>query len=131
MNLLKSHFLGPLCLPLPLVAGCLYTDVRTPLAYNSATPGDIGGAAALGQEVHGRACNTIILYLIAVGDGGYDAAVRDAERSSGATLLVDVKADTSITNVLSVYQRQCTEVTARTAPATAAAPAAAAGPATK
>jgi hypothetical protein len=105
--------------PLAL-AGCLYTDVRTPLAYNSATPGDVGGA--LGKEVHGRACNYIFLYLLAFGDGGYDAAVKDAQQTSGASLIADVKADTSIVNVLSVYQRQCTEVTGRAAMTAQAAP---------
>ena len=113
-----------LCLSLLVsLAGCLYTDVRTPLAYNSATPGDVGGN--LGQEVHGRACNYIFAYLLAFGDGGYDAAVKDAQQSSGATLLADVKADTSIVNVLSIYQRQCTEVTGRVAQQAAPPPAAA------
>jgi hypothetical protein len=92
--------------------GCLYTDVREPLSYGSATPGDANGN--LGGVVHGSACNTGILWLVAVGDGGYDAAVRDAETNAKDTFLVDVKADTSYKNILfGVYQRQCTEITAR------------------
>ena len=101
-----------------LLQGCLYADVRAPLSYGSATPGDAGGN--LGREVTGAACNTAILWLFAFGDGGYDAAVRDATASSGAAFLVDVKADTTYTNVvLGLYQHQCTRVTARVPAASA------------
>jgi hypothetical protein len=104
------------------LAGCLYTDVRAPLSYGSATPGDAGGN--LGKEVTGSACNTAILWLVAWGDGGYDAAVRSAREGTGAAFLVDVKADTTYTNVVfGIYQHQCTAVTARIP---AAAPAASA-----
>jgi hypothetical protein len=97
---------------LTLLTACLYTDVRAPLSYASATPGDANGN--LGREVTGSACNVAILWLVALGDGGYEAAVKDARGSSGAPFLVDVKADTSYQNVLfGVYQRQCTRVTAR------------------
>ena len=62
----------------------------------------------------GSACNVGILWLVAFGDGGYEAAVRDARASSNAPFLVDVKADTSYRNVLfGVYQKQCTQITAR------------------
>ncbi|HEY8039483.1 MAG TPA: TRL domain-containing protein [Polyangiaceae bacterium] len=94
------------------LTGCLYTDVRAPLSYGSATPGDAGGN--LGREVTGSACNTAILWLVAFGDGGYDAAVKDARAESNAPFLVDVKADTSYKNVLfGIYQHQCTTITAR------------------
>jgi len=107
---------------------CLYTDVRAPLSYASATPSDANGS--LGREVKGSACNVGILWLVAVGDGGYDAAVRDAKASTNAAFLVDVKADTTYKNVLfGVYQRQCTQITARV-PGAAATPAAATGSAT-
>jgi hypothetical protein len=101
---------------------CLYTDVRAPLSYGSATPGDANGN--LGKEVKGKACNHGILWLVAVGDGGYDAAVKDARGTTNAAFLVDVKADTTYKNVLfGLYQRQCTEITARIpgSPAAAAA----------
>jgi hypothetical protein len=114
------HRIAALAFALAL-AGCIYTDVRTPLQYNSPTPGDVGNN--LGQEVQGRACNYVFLYLLAIGDGGYDAAVRDARAKSGAQLIADVKADTSILNVLSVYQRQCTVVSGRVATIASAAPA--------
>jgi hypothetical protein len=108
-----------------LLAGCIYADVRAPLSYGSATPGDANGN--LGQEVTGAGCNTAILWLVAWGDGGYDAAVREAKAASNAPFLVDVKADTTYTNVLfGLYQHQCTKVTARVPGVAAASPAPAA-----
>ncbi len=110
-----------------LLSGCLFTNVRSPLSYGSATPGDAGGN--LGAEVNGSACNTALLWLIAWGDGGYDAAVRDARKSTRAPFLVDVKADTDYENVLfGVYQRQCTRVTARLPASTPVASAAGGSP---
>ena len=111
-----------LCGLLSSASACLYTDVRAPLSYGSATPSDANGS--LGREVKGSACNHAILWLVAFGDGGYEAAVADARGSTNAPFLVDVKSDTSYRNVLlGVYQRQCTNVTARVpgAPATAGA----------
>ena len=105
------------------LTACLYTDVHVPLSYGSATPSDAGGS--LGAEVTGSACNTAILWLVAFGDGGYDAAVRDARANvvPAPPFLVDVKADTTYTNILlGIYQHQCTKVTARV-PGPAAAPA--------
>lgn len=100
-----------LALGAPLM-GCLYADVRAPLSYGSATPSDAGGA--VGREVTGSACNTAILWLLAFGDGGYEAAVKDALAGTGAPFLVDVKSDTSYNNIVfGVYQHQCTNVTGR------------------
>ena len=66
------------------------------------------------MEVNGSACNTAILWLVAFGDGGYEAAVRNARGATKAAFLVDVKADTTYTNVLfGAYQHQCTSVTGR------------------
>ena len=105
-----------------LLTGCLYADVRAPLQYGSATPGDAGGN--LGAEVSGQACNYAILWLVAFGNGGYDAAVRDASARVNAPFLVDVKADTAYQNVLfGIYQRQCTRVTGRVPSQVAARPA--------
>ncbi|MGD0527301.1 MAG: TRL domain-containing protein [Polyangiaceae bacterium] len=110
-----------LAVALPLSASaCLYTDVRAPLSYGSATPSDANGN--LGAEVKGSACNHAILWLVAFGDGGYDAAVADARGTTHAPFLVDVKSDTTYRNVLlGVYQRQCTNITARVPGTTAAA----------
>ena len=111
-----------LCISLAL-SGCLYANVREPLSYRSPTPADV---ASVGDEVHGEACNHVILWLLAFGDGGYDAAVADARASAHAPLLADVKADTELLNVIGVYQRQCTTVAGRVASLSAASTAAAA-----
>ena len=104
------------------LSGCLYSDVRGPLSYRSPTPADAVRGGNLGEEVHGSACNTAILWLVALGDGGYEAAMKDARESSHATLIADVKADTSYTNVVfGIYQRQCTTVTGRAVPTSASA----------
>lgn len=96
------------------LTGCVYSNVRAPLSYRSPTPSDVGGN--LGGEAEGSACNTAILWLVAWGDGGYDAAMKDARETSHAALIADVKADTKYTNVLfGIYQRQCTTVTGRVA----------------
>ncbi len=89
--------------------GCIYTNVNTPLAYRSPTPADVQGQ--LGQQVTGSACNFAVLGLVAWGDGGYAAAVRDALQTANASLLADVKADRTLFNILGVYQRSCTLVT--------------------
>jgi hypothetical protein len=116
---MKRSFLGAAAAA--LLTGCLYSDVRAPLSYGSATPGDAGGN--LGKEVTGSACNSAVLWLVAWGDGGYDGAVRDAKRAADVPFLVDVKADTTYTNVLfGLYQHQCTSITARVPGAVASAP---------
>jgi len=109
--------------------GCIYTDVRAPLSYGSATPSDANGN--LGAEVTGSACNTAILWLVAFGDGGYEAAVKDARGRTNAPFLVDVKADTFYQNVLfGIYQRQCTQISARVPSGSAVASTPSAGNAT-
>jgi hypothetical protein len=95
-------------------SGCLYANVQQPLSYRSPTPGDVAGQ--LGSEVEGRACNHLVLYLVAWGDGGYRAAIEQAKAQTGAKLLADVQVDTAFFNVLSVYQRTCTVVRGRIVP---------------
>lgn len=95
-------------------AGCIYANVHTPLSYRSPTPSDVGGK--LGEEVEGKSCNHLVLWMVAWGDAGYAAAVENAKAASGATLLADVRADSNLFNVLGVYQRNCTRVRARVVP---------------
>jgi hypothetical protein len=93
------------------VSGCIYADVKTPLAYRAATA--VEAKAVGGADVEGTACNQAILGLVAWGDGGYAAAVADAKTRSGATQLADVRADTTLFNVLFLYDKVCTRVTAK------------------
>ena len=91
--------------------GCVYADVKTPLAYRAPTA--VEANAAGGADVEGTACNQAVLGLVAWGDGGYAAAVADAKAKSGATQLADVRADTTFFNVLFLYDKACTRVTAK------------------
>jgi hypothetical protein len=92
-------------------SGCLFADVKTPLAYRAPTAQEAKAENA--KEVEGIACNQAILGLVAWGDGGFAAAVADAKAKSGATQLADVKSDVTFFNVLFIYDKACTRVTAR------------------
>jgi TRL-like protein family len=94
-----------------VVSGCIYADVKTPLAYRAPTA--IEAKAEGAADVEGVACNQAVLGLVAWGDGGYAAAVADAKARSGATQLADVRADTTLFNVLFLYDKVCTRVTAK------------------
>ena len=94
-------------------SGCLYTDVRWPRAYRSATPSDVK-AAPSDPLVSGRACNTVLLYLVAWGDAGYAAAVKAALKDQPEGLLYDVRSDVKVNSyVVGLYSRSCTVVTGR------------------
>jgi hypothetical protein len=106
----RFRLLAPLALAW-LASGCIYANVRAPLSYRSPTPSDV--AAPLGGSVDGEACNQMVLWVVAWGDGGYAAAVENAKAKSGAALLADVQADQRLFNVLGVYQKTCTRVRGR------------------
>jgi hypothetical protein len=93
------------------LSGCIYADVKTPLAYRAPTVVEAKAAGAV--DVEGTACNQAVLGLVAWGDGGYAAAVADAKARSGAIELADVRADTTFFNVLFLYDKVCTRVTAK------------------
>ena len=93
------------------VSGCFYADVKTPLSYR--TPTTVEAKADGAADVEGIACNQVVLGLFAWGDGGYAAAVADAKARSGARELADLRADTTFFNILLVYDKACTRVTAK------------------
>jgi hypothetical protein len=93
------------------VSGCIYADIKTPLAYRAPTA--VEAKAAGGTDVEGIACNQAVLGLVAWGDGGYAAAVADAKAKVGPAELADVRADTTFFNVLFLYDKACTRVTAK------------------
>ncbi|MBI2891794.1 MAG: hypothetical protein HYY13_13555 [Nitrospirae bacterium] len=104
-----------LLIPLLVVAwcGCIYTNVTSPLAWRAPTPAEVPASEGRGpaEEVRGEACMSVILWLIAVGEAGYNDALKDAlSRANGATTLSDVKADTSSFSILGVYQKHCSIV---------------------
>src|SRR3954468_12964571 len=92
--------------------GCVYANVTTPLSYRAPTAQEAkieAGAA----DVEGIACDHAVLGLIAWGDAGYAAAVADARTRSGAAELADIRSDTNFLNILFIYTKACTRVTAR------------------
>lgn len=106
---------GRLALPFLTVflSGCLYTDVRWPRSYRSATPADVK-AAPSDPMATGRSCNTALLYLVAWGDAGYAAAVKAALKDHPEGLLYDVRSDVKMNSyLLGLYSRSCTVVTGR------------------
>jgi TRL-like protein family len=92
-------------------AGCVYANVTTPLSYRAPTAQEAKAESA--RDVEGIACNQAILGLVAWGDAGYAAAVADARTRSGAAELADIRSDTNFFNVLFIYTKACTRVTAR------------------
>jgi hypothetical protein len=101
-----------------LTGGCgiLYTDIRVPRAYRSATPADVKASAA-DKTVMGESCARSALYLVAWGDAGYAAAARDALKGEPpGTILYDVQADrTGKAYLLGLYAKMCTRLTGRAA----------------
>jgi hypothetical protein len=92
-------------------AGCVFANVTTPLAYRAPTAQEANAESA--RDVEGTACNQAVLGLIAWGDAGYAAAVADARTRSGGAELADIRSDTNFFNVLFIYTKACTRVTAR------------------
>src|SRR5256885_17242842 len=74
------------------VSGCIYADVKTPLAYRAPTAVEAKAAGAADAE--GTACNQAVLGLVAWGDGGNAAAEADAQARYDATESAAERADT-------------------------------------
>ena len=97
------------------VSGCVYTNVRLPRAYRSATPSDVK-AQHSDKTVTGETCAYSLLYLVAWGDGGYAGATRKALAETPEAILYDVKTDRKFeTALMGLYTRFCTVVTGRVA----------------
>ncbi len=99
-----------------MLAGCgmIYTNVRVPRSYRSATPGDIKGEKT-DKLVTGEACNRSVLFMVAWGDGGYASAVRSALKDDQGSILYDVTADTRLRSYLGLYTCYCTIVSGKVA----------------
>jgi len=94
--------------------GILYTNVHSARSYRSATPAEVKASPA-DETVSGMGCNQSLLYLVAWGDGGYIAAVKNALGSRDA-ILYDVKCDIKVNSVLlGLYTKVCTKVTGKVA----------------
>lgn len=94
--------------------GLLYTDIKVPRGYRTATPAEVK-ASPDDPTVTGRACNRSAVFLFAWGDGSYAAAVRDAVKEKDG-ILYDVRADVKVNAyVLGIYTQVCTMVSGRLA----------------
>ncbi len=94
--------------------GLLYTDVKVPRGYRTATPAEVK-AAPDDPTVTGKACNRSAIYLFAWGDGSYAAAVKDAIGTKDG-IMYDVRADIKVNAyVLGLYTQACTMVSGRLA----------------
>jgi hypothetical protein len=104
----RALLLAPLAL-----SGCVFSNIHAPRAYRSATPSEVH-ASPSDKTVEGRSCAVSLLFLVAWGDEGYAAAVRDALKDDPGGILYDVKSDIKVqAYLLGLYTRFCTEVTGR------------------
>lgn len=94
--------------------GLLYTDVKAPRGYRSATPSDVK-AAADDPVVTGQSCSHSVLWLVAWGDTSYNAAVKDALKDRDG-ILYDVRSDVKVQGyALGLYTKVCTILTGKVA----------------
>src|ERR1700679_279364 len=99
--------LTPLLAAATSACGILYTDVKLPRGYRSATPSDVKTAPD-DPTVSGRSCSRSLLWIVAWGDESYDAAVKDALGTHDG-ILYDVRADVKVNAyVLGLYTKVCT-----------------------
>lgn len=98
-----------------MLSGCglIYTNVRTPYGYHTATPIDVK-AQDDDSLVTGESCNKSLLYLVAWGNGGYAAAVEHALSGRQNMILYDVRSDLKVQAYLfGLYTKTCTVITGR------------------
>lgn len=94
--------------------GLLYTDVKVPRGYRSATPSDVKTAPD-DPSVSGKSCSRSLLWLFAWGDTSYDKALKDALGARDG-ILYDVRSDLKVdAYVLGLYTRTCTILNGRVA----------------
>lgn len=110
--------LRPLGLLLTVVTlsscGLLYTDIKTPRGYRTATPAEVKSAPD-DPTVTGQSCNRSAGFLVAWGDASYAAAVADALGTRDG-ILYDVRADVKVdAYVFGLYTKVCTALSGKVA----------------
>lgn len=110
----------PRSLLIPLFAaattacGLLYTDVKVPRGYRSATPADVETAPD-DPSVAGKSCSRSVLWLVAWGDTSYDKALKDALGTRDG-IMYDVRSDLRVNAyLLGLYTKTCTILTGKVA----------------
>jgi len=89
-------------------SGFLYTGVKHPGMFTTGETTNPGGSAITGES-----CSMSILGLIALGDWSVDAALK-AAGAEGKTLK-NVAVDHPVMNILGLYGKYCTSVSAQVA----------------
>jgi len=94
--------------------GILYTDVKAPRGWRTASPADVR-AAPDDPTVRGEACARSALWLFAWGDSSYDSAMKAALGPRDA-IMYDVRSDLKVqAYALGLYVKECTVLTGRAA----------------
>jgi hypothetical protein len=110
----------PRALLIPLLAaalsscGLLYTDVKAPRGYRSATPADVKTSPD-DPSVSGKSCSRSLLWLVAWGDASYDSALKDALQGKDG-IMYDVRSDLKVNAyVLGLFTKTCTILSGKVA----------------
>jgi hypothetical protein len=94
--------------------GILYTDVKVPRGYRSATPSDVKTSPD-DLSVSGETCSRSLLWLVAWGDTSYQGAIKDALKDRDG-ILYDVRSDLKVkAYLLGLYTKTCMIMTGKVA----------------
>ena len=108
------RLLVPLLAAATSASGILYTDVKVPRGYRSATPSDVKTSPD-DPKVSGRSCSHSVLWLVAWGDESYDSALRDALKEHDG-IMYDVRSDLKVQGyLLGLYTKECTILSGKVA----------------
>jgi hypothetical protein len=106
--------LVPLFAAATSACGILYTDVKLPRGYRSATPSDVKTSPE-DPTVSGRSCSRSVLWLVAWGDESYNSAMKDALKDRDG-IMYDVRSDLKVNAyVLGLYTKVCTILSGKVA----------------
>lgn len=110
--------LRPLCLLLAAATlsscGILYTNIKVPRGYRTATPVEVKSAPD-DPTVTGQACNRTALFIVAWGDASYAKAVENALGGRDG-IMYDVRADIKVdAYLIGLYSKVCTVLSGKVA----------------
>jgi hypothetical protein len=106
--------LVPLLAAATSACGILYTDIKVPRGYRSATPSDVKTSPD-DPSVRGEACSRSLLWMVAWGDESYDAALKNALGAHDG-ILYDARVDVKVNAyVLGLYTKVCTLMSGKVA----------------